>query len=530
MIQKVTRLWSAIPRSKPSFFVAAFYLCVVAGAVVNAQHLIFQPDAYYYFTIARNLVQGAGLTYDGVSVTTGFHPLWLGIVTGIYYFFDSVPDFQNSIYVLQTILFVAGHALLTRVALRLGISLQAFLLVSVPIYIAHLNVFQFGLENTLSFFLIALLLWLHYQYRSWRLGPTVVTALVLVLIYFARLDGIFLLVFYLPIHLVMRWRDRNFLSAVMLPSIVAVGVLTHWLVMLLEFGTIFSTSQIAISQVLADSPDLLRSFSVADHPVTQRLTALIIAVSGESRSFIVYIGLVIPASLLLSSYLIARKNIQIRAPLVAICLMAVTQLIYYAVFLDGWFQPWYFTGWFIVVAFGAGFLLSPMLSKLRITRATLLLALTVLVMLVLDVQRSNLGWTYFAERTEKLREYHSDEIVLVGQTPDIASFYSGVPIRHLEGLMNSYEYLRSYSIPGKIANYLAEIGATHFVVSNRAVLSDYIPCVKMIAKDIDSGLTAYGIYDSHNSYIAIYRIKVTKEQPAEIARNNDETCGPADET
>ena len=38
---------------------------------------ILQDDAFYYFTIARNLAGGRGITFDGVIPTNGFHPLHL---------------------------------------------------------------------------------------------------------------------------------------------------------------------------------------------------------------------------------------------------------------------------------------------------------------------------------------------------------------------------------------------------------------------------------------------------------------------
>lgn len=36
-------------------------------------------DAYYFFTVARNIAQGKGITVDGVHWTTGFQPLWAAI-------------------------------------------------------------------------------------------------------------------------------------------------------------------------------------------------------------------------------------------------------------------------------------------------------------------------------------------------------------------------------------------------------------------------------------------------------------------
>lgn len=37
-------------------------------------------DSFYYFTIARNASAGLGLTFDGLTTTNGFHPLWMLIL------------------------------------------------------------------------------------------------------------------------------------------------------------------------------------------------------------------------------------------------------------------------------------------------------------------------------------------------------------------------------------------------------------------------------------------------------------------
>lgn len=40
-------------------------------------HLITVDDAFYYFTIGRNIADGAGSTFDGMNTTNGYHPLWM---------------------------------------------------------------------------------------------------------------------------------------------------------------------------------------------------------------------------------------------------------------------------------------------------------------------------------------------------------------------------------------------------------------------------------------------------------------------
>ena len=49
-----------------------------------ADRELITDDAYYYFTIARNLAAGLGSTFDGLAPTNGFHPLFLLLVTPIF--------------------------------------------------------------------------------------------------------------------------------------------------------------------------------------------------------------------------------------------------------------------------------------------------------------------------------------------------------------------------------------------------------------------------------------------------------------
>lgn len=46
------------------------------GALLSS----FTDDYYYYHVVARNFVNGAGLSFDGIEATNGFHPLWFAVV------------------------------------------------------------------------------------------------------------------------------------------------------------------------------------------------------------------------------------------------------------------------------------------------------------------------------------------------------------------------------------------------------------------------------------------------------------------
>jgi hypothetical protein len=47
--------------------------------------LTVPDDGYYYFTIASNIAQGQGVTFDGLAPTNGFHPLWMALITPFWW-------------------------------------------------------------------------------------------------------------------------------------------------------------------------------------------------------------------------------------------------------------------------------------------------------------------------------------------------------------------------------------------------------------------------------------------------------------
>jgi hypothetical protein len=41
-------------------------------------------DAFYYFKTAQNIAEGAGITFDGIAPTNGFHPLWMIVCVPVF--------------------------------------------------------------------------------------------------------------------------------------------------------------------------------------------------------------------------------------------------------------------------------------------------------------------------------------------------------------------------------------------------------------------------------------------------------------
>lgn len=41
-------------------------------------------DAHFYFVVARNIVAGNGITFDGIGLSSGFHPLWMLAILPVF--------------------------------------------------------------------------------------------------------------------------------------------------------------------------------------------------------------------------------------------------------------------------------------------------------------------------------------------------------------------------------------------------------------------------------------------------------------
>jgi hypothetical protein len=105
-------------------------VAVLVGALcVDFLHRVMSPDlvavafseggddAYYFFTVARNIAQGHGITIDGTHWTTGFQPLW-GLICAAPFLAPSDRAAFAIIYVLSLLLWLASAALLVRLVRR----------------------------------------------------------------------------------------------------------------------------------------------------------------------------------------------------------------------------------------------------------------------------------------------------------------------------------------------------------------------------------------------------------------------------
>lgn len=157
----------------------AFHILFLVFAAMSAGMILLQPieqatafcaidDAMYYLKIAWNLVETGRCTYDGVTNTNGFHPLWLVVLLPVYAMFREPQVALRAVFVLVFLVLCAGLPLLRRVADRLKMSESGRF---VAVFLLLLNLRSFTLFYGLLESPLVLLLYLLYLTHAFRTGP-----------------------------------------------------------------------------------------------------------------------------------------------------------------------------------------------------------------------------------------------------------------------------------------------------------------------------------------------------------------------
>ncbi|MEO5617933.1 MAG: hypothetical protein ABIS67_09185 [Candidatus Eisenbacteria bacterium] len=171
----------------------------------------FSDDAYYYAVAARNFVDSGRLTFDGTTLTNGFHPLLLGLEIALYAVIGTShgPAFDYlvllaavaTIYVgtLGAVLWkLVRMSRLTESSLPLAVALIMFSVLLTPRFTAvYLN----GMESVLELPLLAALAWAMLRSR-WMLAGWCGAILAL-----ARLDTLPFII--LPLTLLCAWNQAR---------------------------------------------------------------------------------------------------------------------------------------------------------------------------------------------------------------------------------------------------------------------------------------------------------------------------------
>ena len=122
--------------------------------LVNLIRDVNQDDSFYYFQIARNLAEGKFSTFDGgITRTNGYHPLWLFLITPFYWVFDK----EAALFAIKAfeIMLIAGGVALVAAAARLARMPYILLFAALPMLYQQHGLFV-GMEAAAGLFMLGL--------------------------------------------------------------------------------------------------------------------------------------------------------------------------------------------------------------------------------------------------------------------------------------------------------------------------------------------------------------------------------------
>lgn len=252
-----TEIPESIPRRDPALFtlLAAGLLLRLLIAWAPFSYLASRgpiiDDAFYSFSIARNVARGDGLTADGIHATSGFQPLYTFLIVPFYLVSGGDPVLP--IHLALTLLALAGaltgwfiFRIVLPVAGRPAALFSLFLWTAAPYFLSQgLN----GLETGL--FGLALAATLDYYLRSVRQDPAprrlALLGFLLGLTILVRVDGILFAAAIAADLALRRPVSPRRLGHVLLPAGTALATLAPYLIFLwARFGVLLPESGPAV--------------------------------------------------------------------------------------------------------------------------------------------------------------------------------------------------------------------------------------------------------------------------------------------
>ena len=131
----------------------AWYMLARFDLIIIVRDLI-EDDAFYYFQIASNLAEGKFSTFDGgITRTNGYHPLWLFLVTPFYWVFDR----EAALFAIKAfeIMLLAGGVALVTAAARLARTPWYLMFAALPMLYQQQALFM-GMEAAAGLFMLGL--------------------------------------------------------------------------------------------------------------------------------------------------------------------------------------------------------------------------------------------------------------------------------------------------------------------------------------------------------------------------------------
>jgi 4-amino-4-deoxy-L-arabinose transferase-like glycosyltransferase len=455
---------------------------------------VTSDDAYYYFQIARNWVGGAGVSFDGETVTNGFHPLWLLLLTPVLAAVDDATGTLHWGLSLSAVL-ATGSVALVYAALRELSVRPAAALLAAAVYAVHPTVVVEsvnGMETGVAVFCTACVVWGFLRLAREpqpALGAYAALGVAAGFMMLARTDSLFVLP---PVALFFFLRERGarrWQSAFAL-GLAAGAVLLPWIVWnLASFGTLVQISSVAIAGMHQDvwlaehgtdlGPRLARAWDMTRGAFGAQLVHLYALPRGSSRLFLVA-GLALLAAFAFASPADARRRASRQLGLLLVPGSGIVLGLVVHAAVRWWLREWYFapTGLLLALLLGVVFdWVGAALAAARGPRAaSVAYAACALALLVLLGPPLRERWT--GPSPHRVNQLEAARWIDAYTPPDarvgsfnagIVGYFSNRHVTNLDGVVNAdaYRARRQKALPA----YMREQKLDYLVDLNPALLN-----------------------------------------------------------
>lgn len=213
---------------------------------------VLYDDAFIFFTLARNMASGNGVSFDGLSQTNGFHPLFTLLLVPIFKF--NFADINTPVHIALTMLSVFNvltAIFIFKIVEMLGSRKAGLFAALLWLFNPSVVMIMFtGVEAGLYAFLISITIFCYLRMRlrnQYTIRDMLILGILVGVTFLGRTDAIFLFIaIFLDLGYKLFRQSRlsaTTLSRVAIYSLAALAVVSPWLIWnLVNFGTIMQTS------------------------------------------------------------------------------------------------------------------------------------------------------------------------------------------------------------------------------------------------------------------------------------------------
>ena len=462
----------------PILILAVYVLLSIASFWMSPERALidaFDDDAYYYFKIARNIVEKERLTFDGKSIANGFHPLWLIILIPFFAIWDDPVLVLRVVGTFSVVLAGLTGYLGLHYASRY--SLLSYIMAAALILACIVSFVVTGMEATLVLPLLVVALIVLGQTKPWRSSPETKSiaalGLVLSMVQLARLDAVFL---NLAILLFVALKIRTLRHARKL-------VILGWFP--LATGTLYVIINYSVFGHIIPTSGLAKSMQNETYRINQKFLGQLIAPNNpvDGMLWIVFLGMFLLSAGYIA-FLLFTKLKTPRTPLPESAYLPVIVASFFVAFtlyqILG--TSWVLWRWYAYPVLLMGVFVLPYISEqverhLKKYRAfsfplcvMTFLFVPVAIVLIFTISLRRGYWSKSAEPSFKYENYLVAEILNKELLPPVmfamgdragsfAYFFNG-NVLQLEGLVGDYQLVEAIE-NNTLMDYMSEFGVEY---------------------------------------------------------------------